>query len=741
MGKLFHRVISGLKSLIKKIKPKKGGNKSIVKSIKPEKKENKSIRKAAPHLKRTAGGILRLFQNLKLWDSMLKKLVISFLLLIFLPLVIVVIMTSVNINRSTRNQFISSTQQVLQQNTNYVDYIIKTAQNTSMQILTDTVMVNKLTAGYTTNDDRYRTAFDIKQQLQRILVSNSSLDSIFIINPDGISAGAPGNPEFKDGAQAMKEKEWYKKAYELDSQGFWSFQDIVKDFSSDRTEKVLSYTRLFKDSTSGKQAGVLVINIGSGALQNALAKVKLGNGGYMFIVDSSGCIISHTDSSMLGIDVSKENYIQKALGGEGSFSYKDSKTGVNMYAVCSTSESTGWRYVAAVPSKNLTASADSLILWLIIISILCLGAALAVSIRISMTIAKPLKEVVSVMSQVENGDLTASIKHTSNDEFGLLSSNFNRMIANLRQLVELVKGTVQETYEASGMIGQSSSQLAASMAEVSGVIEDIASGAGNQARQASNGTETIESFGAGIESVVSYSGEVRDASNEARDRANLGMNAVAVLRDKSSESMEIITKVSEIISELSRNTGEIEDILQSITRISRQTNLLSLNAAIEAARAGEAGKGFAVVAGEVRKLAEESKQAAENISSIIRNVNIRTRDAVDISKSTVQMLEGQVGYINQTIGAFDNIKNSINVVGSKLENLNQSLADVNRNKNVVVESMEEIAAISEETAASTQQISASTQQQAASVEQLSSMAGDLESISAKLKQLIDKFQI
>lgn len=673
--------------------------------------------------------------KIKAKNSILGKLTISFSAIIALNLAFIGIITSDNTKREVKSQFTSSAEQILKQNQNYVDFIVATVESNSNQLFDDADIREKISTPYSKESEKYKAVSDINMKLRSITLTNPMIDSIYILNPEKISVREPQLQMFNIN---MREKsELYTIAVENPGIHMW-MPPRIDELGDNKDAKIISNIRFSRDF------GVLIINISPNSFQEALANTSIGKDGYMFIADKDGYIISHPDSSLLGTNIKDSEPINKIMNSglqEGNFTYSDDKSKTEMFAVYTTSAKTGWSYIAVVPNRELTAPADKIRNLIIIISIIGLLLSVLVSVIISNFIIKPIKELNSAMEKMEKGDLTVSLNHKSKDEFGELIDKFHNMVRNLKSLVISVKTAVQETNEASVKVERSSGQLSISAAEVNRAIEEIAVGSGNQAEQAAKSVEASESFGREVESLVVYSEEVYNTSMDAMHKADEGMKSMEVLRDSSNTSVGIIKNVSESISELSQNTMEIEEVLKAISSISEQTNLLSLNASIEAARAGESGKGFAVVANEVRKLADESKQATDRINVILKNVNERTKDSVYKSKSISKLLEEQAKHISETMATFEGIKGSIDKVGDKLNKLNESLDNINVGKNKVLISMEEISSISQETAASTEEISASAQEQTSSIQEMNLMANALKEVSLQLKELTDRFKI
>jgi len=720
------KVLKKIKNIFKM--PKKKEENSNIKKCKnnKRKKEKPHFKKSGPRL--TAKG------------SVLKKITSLFIGIILISLLSVGMVSSYNTKNEMKKQFISNAYEILNQNMNYVDLIVDTAEKYSMQILSDKELDEMISNGKSKEGyEKYTALNSIEKKLKPIINSNNLIDNIYIVDPDGISVGVPNNPS-PDAIKTVKDNPLFTKALRLDGRAFW-MPPHIDGLSLNKNNFVLSNVRLYKRTNGVGNNGAIVINVKPDVIQSALAKAHIGNKGYMFISDADGIIISHPDISKVGINAKDDEGVKTAINGEtGDYTYKSGKD--KMFAVYTTSDTTGWKYVAAVPEKELTAAADKTATMIFLISLVCLVLTIVFSIIITnRLIARPLNQVSSAMSAIEQGDLSVNVNYKSKDEFGRLGISFNKMASNLKTLLAELKESVNEAGEVANVLEDSSGEMTVYSSNVSQAIEEIAIGAGSQASQAAKGVETAEGFGKEVDSVVSCTSEVHRASNSAMNKINEGTGAVETLKLKSTESIEVINDVSVSISELSNNTREIEQILKTMTDISEETNMLSLNAAIEAARAGEAGRGFSVVASEVGKLADESKKAVDNINNIIKNVNNRTQDTVNKAKSIVTVIENQGKYINDTMNTFNDIKMSMNIVEEKLNTLNDAIKNINQGKNEIIESMEGISAISEKTAASTQEITASVQQQSSSVEEMNTVAKQLNEMSEKLQQITDSFKV
>lgn len=202
-----------------------------------------------------------------------------------------------------------------------------------------------------------------------------------------------------------------------------------------------------------------------------------------------------------------------------------------------------------------------------------------------------------------------------------------------------------------------------------------------------------------------------------------------------------VANLTHIIDGLSRRVEEIGTIVELISEISNQTNLLALNASIEAARAGEEGRGFAVVAAEVRKLAEQSSQAAKQIIDLVHAVQAESASAARSMETTSGTVAASSEVIQSLGATFDGIKNAI---GQSITDIGTVLASMKLAETgtvSIVKSMEEVSSIARQSAAGTQEVTAGTEEQLAAMEEVTASANNLTEMAQELQTLSSKFHV
>lgn len=321
------------------------------------------------------------------------------------------------------------------------------------------------------------------------------------------------------------------------------------------------------------------------------------------------------------------------------------------------------------------------------------------SILSSRAVTKPINRLVKETSLVAEGDLTKRVEVSGNDELAQLAIAFNKMVESLHHMT-------RQVVEKSSSLAAHSQELSAASQEVSATVEEITSTTSELANSANQ-----EAVGAA--NAVEVSRGVQKAAQQGNQAVDQTVEKMNSIRSRVDESSEQVAKLDE-------RSRDISKITEVITNIADQTNLLALNAAIEAARAGEHGRGFAVVAEEVRKLAEQSSQAAKEISTIIKQ----------IQKDTVLVVDG----MNLSVLG---VHEGMEVVSSAGQSLKDILNKVENTVNII----EEIAGQAERNSMSAQSLAAATQQASATVQQIATSAQDLARMSDDFQSLVAQFKV
>lgn len=374
-----------------------------------------------------------------------------------------------------------------------------------------------------------------------------------------------------------------------------------------------------------------------------------------------------------------------------------------------------------------------------------LGGAILITLIVTYFIAssftKPIQTLKEASSKIREGDLTVTVPVKRKDEIGQLGQAFNDMTDDLRQLVQRSQQISDYVEQTSNGLNTTVEQTAASLDQVSGAVDEIASGTTNQTHKTQEGVSSINSFGDIAANIRDTSEQIQTSSKHVQDKSVEGSEIIHTLNSKQSESQSAMKQLEEVMETFTQQITHIQNFTQVITDISEKTNLLALNAAIEAARAGEHGQGFAVVASEVRKLAEQSTQAAADVEHVIKQIYDEAVSASQVMKGTSQTFEEQSEAVGQTSTIFNMLQDTIQITTSHFDTIHDQIQELYDVKENITHMMSEINVVTEQTAASTEEVSASVEEQSSSMNEVQEKMKELHQQAGELKVAIQQFKL
>lgn len=528
----------------------------------------------------------------------------------------------------------------------------------------------------------------------------------------------------------------------------WIDSHPVLDEKVTETEK--DYIMAFEMMSQSNNACV-VIDIKPSAITDFMEEIDIGDGSIIGFVTPGG-----RELVVENVEEGKESVLPE----EGNvFSGQEYYTAVMDEAVAdagtaevdfqgekylfiySHSADIGFTTCALVPMRVVTSQATEIRNMTIGLVILACVIVVIVGIFITAGIENNMRRISRKFGDVAKGDLTVTVSAKGHDEFQDLAGSATNMITNTKKLVNQVSNATGELEVSAQNVGQASELIHEYSQDISRAIGEINEGMEEQSRHAQECVEKTDILSNEIQEVSHVVERVEKLVGETEGMINKGMEIVQVLGDRAGETTQMTVKVSESIESLRKESEIINSFVATITEITEQTNLLSLNASIEAARAGEAGRGFAVVAEEIRKLADDSAKAAGEIRNNVANITAQTQNSVESASQAKAMVELQTKAVEEVIAVFREMQERMGQLIEGLKDIVVSTEKADGERSAAVAAVKNISDIIEETAGSAETVNDVANKLLNHVEKLSTTASVLDENMEGLKNEISVFKI
>ena len=680
------------------------------------------------------------------FSSIKKKLVFIFSLIILIPMLTTGFVSNMILYKTLSNSYteqlnttVGNISSIIDEN--YSGYEAILSQLTENSIAKSSAVIDAAT---------------VKKELNGFINANNQILNVYIATKNKNMYIYP-ETELPEGYDPTG-KSWYKES--LTNNGAILWQDAYTDVATGNT--VVTATKEIKDEASN-QIGVAGIDIDISNLSSLFSDTNIEKTGEVILLDKTGMILASKREDLLGknlnpnrIDTDEDTkdqvvenaftnpdeaaWVGKLIDKETS-SFEANVFGTDKFIYSLRNDKTGWVLIGMIDKKEVYSEIMSMMMTLIGLFAAFIIVALIIGIYVSKSLTNPIKTLKESMEKGEQGDLTAVAHIKSKDELGELGTRFTNMLASVKNLVHTVKLSSNNVVSVSEDLTTKANDVSSISEEIAKVMDELSLGIQNQAEETEKASQISVEFNENLSKVKDYSNKIAQES-ETMESSNIeAKNAVLELKSKNENTISGMSYIEDSINTLVKETKNIEQILSTILDISSQTNLLALNAAIEAARAGESGRGFAVVAEEVRKLAEQSGNSAENIREIITTIVDTTKVASGNMDNIKEDLQKQSSAVSLTETSFDKLNSAIDNIVDKLSGMNDSIEIMTNNSILLTTNIQNISAVSEQSSAATQEVNASIMNQLNDIQNVKNQANELYELARDLDVHIEKFKI
>lgn len=666
--------------------------------------------------------------------------------LIVIPILFLIFLGVVSYQKAStgiRNSYVESASSAVELTTSYYDFVFDTLKSDYNEVVVDSKLRTYVNGGYakmaTTDGISYYN--EKYKSFNYDVTDNKFLRDVYIVT-DNDKSIATTNATAQDLYSRIVATDQGAMTAENNNQYFYFgiMPEVDEAMKADSTEYAI---RILRKIPKGE--GFLVLDLDREEMEKLLAQLDIGEGSIVALVTQDGTEIyngelEHKEDELYFYN---QDYYTEFMTDEEKTTDQKFVTylGKKYMLLMAKIGETNAAICGLIPEATINEQASEIKNVTLVLVIVSIVLSLVLGMIIARGMGNTITSILAQIKRVSQGDLTVRIRVRRKDEFAVLATGISDMIAHTKHLIQKVEGVSTELTGISEEVIRSSEAFLESSKGIGSSVGEIEVGTNDQAKHSVECLTEMDNLSNRIQIVHQNTQKISEIAGDTESSIQTGMGTMKILNEKSHSTAEITNVVIESIQELEKQTKSIGQIVSAINDIASETNLLSLNASIEAARAGEAGRGFSVVATEIRKLADQSMESANQIQKIIEQIVLTTKHAVEIAQQADSIVQEQQTAVDDTTDAFKTMEQQVALLMKELEDILVGVKEMDRTRSSTLEAIQGISAVSEQTAASATSVTNVVGKQLEEVEDLGQNSERLSASAEELQQAIGQFTI
>lgn len=691
------------------------------------------------------GGCMALVKDLSLKSIGVKLFLIVFSAIVLLSAIVGIFSYQMAKGIIT-DEVSTASKQAMVQAADKLDFLFSEYEASSRQLAVDTVLKSDLelvTRPNVGTKAKSEAETRIKAKLDALKASDERLLGVRLLSLDLVdvhSYRSSGIINVRTDEEVLSQVEMIKGA---NGKVVW-LPTKLAGFFNNYTEPTLTMGRLLRNMEHPEAEYILLFEIKEQSLATILTNLEIGQHGQVTIVTEEDRIVYAADPALLEttspIAIQSQNQVASQAEGQeqsqtegGTFTISDGQ-GVPQLVVHQPLKTTGWSVVGYAPMSDFLEPAKKLLVVTLAVVLIAVVLALLIGYYIVRTVGKPLAKLCLLMEEGERGNLKVRTGFKGKDEIARLGSSFNRMMQQISMLVEQSHRSAKEVLTTAEELAQASNNTSTAAGEIASASQEIAQGAASLATEAETENLLADQIAERIHQVVDRNRSMEAAADDCLNVSEQGAEHMKQLVEKTTRIAERNQKMRQQAAVLHQSTRSIHQILELMSTITQQTNILSLNATIEAARAGTAGRGFMVVADEIRRLAEQSKESIQTVAEITTEISQGIEGTVASLNEVTPMYDAQIQDVQEASKVFQNVKQQMDQFLLELQQSGVLVDQLMENQQQLSSSIASASAVVEETSAATEEVASMSSEQYVVSEKLVALSAQLKKLSESLQE-------